>query len=89
MAIWKPDKKQGRNVSPIDFDGSLRITRFRTGWSPTPYPPIIGCLSGFLPLQDSLAYAQKLARMPMGPNVTTVPVNLQNQAVIPALAKTG
>lgn len=89
MAIWKPDTSKRKNISPIDFDGSERITRFRTGYSPMPYPPIIGCLNGFLPLQDSLAYAQKLARMPMGPGVTTVPVNLQNQAVIPALAKTG
>ena len=89
MAIWKPDKKAGKNVSPIDFDGSERITRFRTGWSPVPYPPIIGSLNGFLPFQDTLSYAQKLARMPMGPGITTVPVNLQNQMMIPALAKTG
>lgn len=84
---WQPLPQL--NGYPLDLDGGEKITRFRTGVSPRPYPPIIGCLSGFLPFQDALGQSLKRARAPMGPGVTTVPVNLAWQITMPGLSKTG
>jgi hypothetical protein len=97
--FWQPklDKVKGYNQwlprggdgYPLDLDGAERITRFRQGVSPRPYPPLIGCVSGFMPQQDITFFNSHIGKTPSGPNVTTVPVNLQWQMVFPALAKTG
>ena len=83
---WKPRHGDGY---PLDLDGAERITRFRQGVSPRPYPPLIGCVSGFMPQQDIRFWYSHIAKTPTGPNVTTVPVNLQWQMIIPGLTKTG
>lgn len=85
--IWKPAKQA--NNYPLDLDGGEKFTRFRTGISPWPYPSIIGCINGFIPLQDAWVRRRMIGRAPMGPNVSTVPVNLQQQMTIPGLAKSG
>ena len=83
---WKPRFGDGY---PLDLDGSERITRFRQGVSPRPYPPLVGCVSGFMPQQDIRFWNTHFGKSPSGPNVTSIPVNLQWQITVPGLSKTG
>lgn len=85
--IWKPAKH--KSGYPLDLDAGERFTRFSQTFSEFPYPSIIGCVSGFLPQQDIFLKNKRLGQYPSGPNITTVPVNLQWQTVFPTLAKTG
>lgn len=84
-----PSRGFCRDGYPFDFDASLRYGRPRTGWDIKPHPPIIGSLSGFLPLQDAFVIATSQAKRPFGPGATSVPVNLVQQTIVPGLAKTG
>lgn len=84
-----PSRGYCRDGYPFDFDASLRYGRPRTGYDIKPYPPIIGALSGFLPLQDWWTLSTSKAKRPFGPGVASVPVNLVQQTLMPGLAKTG
>jgi len=84
--MWKP-RSGCADSYPLDLDGAERQVRFRTGVSPRPYPPIIGCVSGFLPQMNPAVWAGMYFKEPWGPGVTTVPVNLQWQITVPGLQK--
>jgi hypothetical protein len=72
----------------LDLDGSERQQRFKTGFDPKPYPPIIGCISGFLPQMDWRVWGQAFGRNGFGPTFQAFPINLQWQMNIPGMTKT-
>jgi len=72
---------------PLDLDGSERFTRFATGVGIFPRPPMIGSISGILPLMDDFFYASGYAPPGYGPSANPAPVNLQWQAMFPGLTK--
>lgn len=78
---------------PFDYDASLRYTRQKTGYD---FFPVLdnahtfqqlGCVSGLMPEQDILVWAQGYAKDPFGPIVSQLPANLQWQITIPGLSK--
>jgi hypothetical protein len=73
----------------FDLDASERFTRFGGGSAVHPYPPIIGMLSGMLPLYDNVVRFEAFAKNPAGPGSTTYPLNFQWQVTIPGLTKMG
>lgn len=85
--FWKPVKQ--KNNYPLDLDGGLKHTRYAVGISPMPYPPIIGCMTGFLPLQDISVLSNARGKVSFGPNISNSPLNLVNQITIPELSKVG
>lgn len=84
--MWQP-RSGCKDGYALDLDGSERQPRFRTGVSPRPYPPIIGCVSGFMPQQDVTFLAGHIGKTPFGPGATTVPRNLAWQTMFPGLVK--
>lgn len=84
MGMWKPRRDKSY---PLDLDGSERQTRFKTGSDLFPYPPIIGCVSGFLPQMDWRVWAQGIGKNGYGPSFQAFPVNLQWQINIPGMSK--
>lgn len=86
MTIWKP---RGDRNYPFDLDASERQQRFKTGEDIFPYPPLIGLVSGFLPLMDWRIWGQGYGKPGFGPTSETqpFPLNLQWQINIPGLSK--
>lgn len=85
--FWKP-VAQKKNY-PLDLDGGLKHTRFAVGIAPMPYPSLIGCMTGFLPLQDISVLSAARGKVSFGPNIAVAPLNLVNQITIPELSKVG
>ena len=83
--FWKP-RNQNRNY-PLDVNGDVAHTRFAKSVGVYPTPPVIGCITGFMPLQDMFVLRSAYGKAPSGPNVTTSPLNLQWQMTIPELTK--
>jgi hypothetical protein len=88
FSMFKP-RSGARDGYPFDLDASLRYTRFGTGTAIHPFPPVIGMVSGILPLFDDWTMREAIARPAYGPGSTTVPLNLQWQATVPGLTKMG
>lgn len=84
---------------PYDLDASLRYTRFKTGIDRFPIQDNgtvwtqLGRMnggegvSGLLPQQDHLVWAQGYGRYPSGPIVSALPENLNWQITVPGLSK--
>lgn len=85
--FWRPSKPKARGISPFDLDGAENITRFGQSPIPRPTPPTVGLVSGFMPMQDTIVYYGMLKRKPFGPNVNSVPINLQFQITVPEMFK--
>lgn len=81
--------RRDRNNYPLDLDGSDRHTRFKRQEHMNPYPPIIGCITGFMREQDAFILNASVGKIPFGPGMASVPVNLQWVAIIPGLSKQG
>lgn len=82
--IWVP---RSGPWQPGDLDGGERITRPRA--SPNgvfPYPYVIGCVSGFMGMQDELSEQYAWAKNPYGPGVQT-PTPQPIQITFPGLPK--
>jgi len=82
-----------RDNYPYDLDGSERITRQKTGqdvyfvpWNGNNFQQL-GCVSGLLPQLDSFVWGQAFGKIPSGPIVSALPVNLQWQINIPGMSK--
>lgn len=72
---------------PGDYDGGERITRPRVADNGIyPYPYIIGCVSGFMPMQDTLSEAWAWGKPGFGPGYQT-PVSQPIQQQFPTLPK--
>lgn len=93
MQNWLPWPNRGRitilprtasyPASPYDLDAGERIDRrgaFPSVTRPFPYPPMIGCYSGFMPQMDGFQAAISWGKTPSGPSVggnLTLPMDLQ------------
>jgi hypothetical protein len=74
---------------PIIVDASERHQRWPQGgvvWH-EPYPPIIGALGKYMPLQDMLIYQGAFRTAPFGPGTTELPRNMQWQMQVPNMNK--
>lgn len=72
---------------PGDYDGGERITRPRaTPNGRFPYPYIIGSVSGFMPMQDTLSESFAWAKNAFGPGIST-PTPQPIQVTFPGLPK--
>lgn len=89
---WPADTWKPRSPRPgeygLDLDAGERRTRFIDMRAPVVTPPMVGALSGFLPLFDirSIVYAG-VAKAGFGPGTTQYPVNLQWQVNVEGLDK--
>ena len=75
--------------SPYDLDGGERIKRFGdypAGARPFPYPWAVGCVSGFMPMQDEYSFVFSQARPAWGPGVMT-PISVPADVYFPSLPK--
>lgn len=88
----KSTQEVGKNY-PLDLDGSLRNTSFKTGYDYWPTHSNadnfakLGYVAGFMAQQDILVWAQGYGKMPSGPIVSLFPVNLTYQVTVPGLSK--
>lgn len=79
-----------RNTSyPFNFDASERYMRLPTGIDEFPFPPIIGAMQPFYPMQDMLIYQGAFGEQPYGPGTTETYTALMDQfnIIVPQLAK--
>jgi hypothetical protein len=88
----KSTQEVGRNY-PFDFNGAEKHTRFKTGYDYWPTHSNrdnfakLGLVAGLWAEQDMLVWAQGYGRMPSGPIVSALPVNLTWQITVPGLTK--
>lgn len=54
----------------MDLDGSLRYTR-PAARGIIPWPYIVGCVAGFMPMQDAYSLSFMVGKNPFGPGVMT------------------
>lgn len=88
----KSTQEIGANY-PLHLDGSLKYTRFKTGYDFWPAHDNadnfakLGCVDGFMPLQDALVWSQGYGQPAFGPIASELPLNLNWQITIPGLNK--
>lgn len=75
--------------SPYDLDAGLDFTRQATGFSPFPFPVVLGWIDGFIPLQNGLEYSIMLGKTPFGPwsGAQSVPDQIAFPNIMGSLAK--
>lgn len=92
-ATFKADRNVNRDNYPLDLNGSLRYTSPKTGYDFWPAHDNadnfaqLGQVSGFMPQQDPFVWAQGYGKMPSGPIVSALPLNLTWQMTVPGLSK--
>lgn len=75
--------------SPFDLDAGLDYTRQATGFSPFPFPVLLGWVDGFIPLQNNLEYSLMQGKTPFGPwqGNQSVDINVAFPNIMGSLAK--
>lgn len=86
---WRPRQLGPNGDSPYDTSGELRNTRPRTGIDIKPYPPIIGSITGILPLYDRSIMIGGVAKTAAGPGSGVAYTNGPQLAVFYQLPKQG
>lgn len=56
-----------KSESPFDFDAGLDYTRQATGFSPFPFPVVLGYVEGLAPLNNNVEFQIMLGKVPFGP----------------------
>lgn len=56
-----------QSESPFDLDAGLDYTRKATGFSPFPFPVVLGYVEGIVPLNNNVEFQIMLGKVPFGP----------------------
>lgn len=81
---FKHDQKN-REKYPIQFSQGLNYTRLPTGYGIRPYPPMIGAVSGILPLYD-VRQIGAIGHVPWGVSAEQA-TPMFSQAIYPNMSK--